>query len=192
MKHVWLKDANAFSSKLVTLETYMQMRFGKNTLPCYNPICVRDNRNLLFFFSTSTNSLMAERKCPFFTFVKLLFTFPVVPNFDPDSQRRRWASSTGEQKLFLIVKCCFPSTFYILLVIIFKLHRADKVISFVQKSRNGLKEENSRDRIIFAKADCRLAVVKGMRARIDLRFFARVEISLLRMQLCSAYVMKLR
>lgn len=119
----------AFSSKLVTAhgDVHANALWEKHSL--FATTIRAHNRNLLFLLD-DTNSLMAERKCSFFTFVKLLFTFPVVPTLTQIVN-----DAAGEQvlrakqKLFLIVKCCFPTTFYILLVIIFKLHRADKAIS---------------------------------------------------------------
>lgn len=112
------------------------MRFGKNTLLPATTIRAHNNRNLLFFlsfffpFTRRYEFVNGRKEMLVLYFREVALHLSCCSNFDPDSQRRRRrTSSTGEQKLFLIVKCCFPTTFYILPVIIFKLHRADKAIS---------------------------------------------------------------
>lgn len=76
MEYVWRsRTKGAFSSKLVAVQgdIHANALWEKHFVVCYNDL------ESSSFFLDDTNSLMAERKCSFFTFVKLLFTFPVVP-----------------------------------------------------------------------------------------------------------------
>lgn len=84
----------------------MQMRFGKNTVVCYNDL-------ESFFFSRRYEFVNGRKEMLVLYFREVALHLSCCSNFDPDSQRRRRrrTSSTGKQKLFLIVKCCFPRPF---------------------------------------------------------------------------------
>lgn len=102
-----------FQSLFTVHGTQVQLR--ETFIMLHNDACATITYSFFLFFfvvNDDMNSRKVKRKCSLFPFREVPFHLFCCSNFDPDSQRCRWrTSSTREQELFLIVKCCFSRPF---------------------------------------------------------------------------------